>query len=192
MLFLPAVKKAKALIENGAVGKLRFLSLAHSFRASYNSWLLDPALGGGTLLSAGIYAVELLLWLCGEPRSLHAHLSLSEAGGEEQYLITGETKDGALFSFANSAKAPLVNTALLCGEKGRLELPSYWKADTLIHTDADGAPVTLRYPCAHELSYEAAHVAQCLSQGLLTSPVVTPELTLESIRLIATLKHSPR
>ena len=42
----------------------------------------------------------------------------------------------------------------------------------------------------YELSYEAEHIAQCLEEGLLTSPVVTEELSAAGIRLLEAVKET--
>ena len=40
---------------------------------------------------------------------------------------------------------------------------------------------TKEFPCQYELAYEATHIAECMEQGLLTSPVATEEITIGGI-----------
>ena len=44
----------------------------------------------------------------------------------------------------------------------------------------------MEYPCDHELIYEANHIAKCIREGKLTSPVVTEELSAAGIPLAVT------
>ena len=186
MLFLPAVLEAKKQLIN--LGKITMVELSHSFPGSYNGWMFDKAAGGGPLLSSGIYATELLIWLFGDIRSIQGTASKDENDVEWQYILTGETETGVLFSAKNSTRAVLDNTCRIFGENGFLELPNYWKAQKLcIH--ADGQTQVLEFPCEYELAYEADHIAQCLEQGLLNSPVITKALSCAGIRALEIVKN---
>ncbi len=183
MLFLPAVCALRQHIENGDLGEITMVELSHSFAASYNNWMYDPA-SGGPLFSSGIYAVELLQWLFGPLGEISGHGSMLENGVAWQYLLSGQTKSGVLFSFKNSTRGILDNTARIYGTKGWAELPEYWKARKLIlHTDTTYEET---YPCEYELIYEVSHIAECFAQGLCTSPIVTQALSTDGI---AALEH---
>ena len=185
MLFLPAVLAAKERLSE--LGQVTMVELSHSFPAAYNGWMFDKEAGGGPLLSSGIYAVQLILWLFGEITDIHGMASKLENGVEWQYILTGETVSGVLFSAKNSTRAVLDNTCRIFGEKGYIELPDYWKARK-ISFHIDGKTETLEYPCQHELVYEAAHIADCMENGLQNSPVITRELSLAGIRAFGQVK----
>lgn len=185
MLFLPAVLEAKKRLES--IGKVTMVELSHSFPGSYNGWMFDKAAGGGPLLSSGIYAAQLLIWLFGDIVSIRGTASKDENDVEWQYILTGETKSGVLFSAKNSTRSVLDNTCRIFGEKGYLELPNYWKAQKLIiHLGQETQ--TLEYPCQYELMYEAAHIQECMDRGLLSSPVITKDLSCAGIRALETVK----
>ncbi len=187
MLFLPAVLEAKKQMER--LGKITMVEMSHSFPGSYNGWMFDKAAGGGPLLSSGIYAVQLITWLFGNIASIRGTASKDENGVEWQYILTGETDTGVLFSAKNSTRSVLDNTCRIFGENGYLELPNYWKAQTLcIHLGQETQ--TLPFPCTCELVYEAAHIAQCLEQGLLNSPVITKEFSVAGIRALEIVKSN--
>ena len=180
MLFLPAILELKRSIEAGELGDIHMAELAHSFKATYNNWMFDREAGGGPLLSSGIYAVQLLQFLFGEIADIRGIKSSMENGVEWQYVLCGSTKSGVLFNAKNSTRAVLDNTARIFGTKGWAEIPEYWKARRVTF-HIDGKAETREFPCEHELSYEASHIAQCMEQGLLTSPVVTEEITAGGI-----------
>jgi len=187
MLFLPAILEVKRRIEAGELGEIYMAELSHSFSAGYNTRLFDPTAGGGTLLSSGIYAVQLLQWLFGSIKTIGGVRSVTESGGEWQYALTGEMENGVLFTIRNSTQVTLDNTARFYGTKGIAEIPEYWKARKAIF-HIDGKTETAEFPCEHELSYEAAHIADCFAKGLLTSPVVTEELSLSGITALEQVK----
>lgn len=184
MLFLPAVLEAKKRLED--LGKVTMMELSHSFPGSYNGWMFDKEAGGGPLLSSGIYAVQLISWLFGAITQISGTASM-EKGVEWQYILTGKTETGVLFSAKNSTRAVLDNTCRIFGERGYLELPNYWKAQKVIF-HIDGKEETIEFPCQYELSYEAEHIADCLNKGLLNSPVITKELSLSGIEAIEKVK----
>lgn len=185
MLFLPAVLEAKKRLAD--LGQVTMIELSHSFPGSYNGWMFDKEAGGGPLLSSGIYAVQLIHWLFGPIAQISGTASMDQ-GVEWQYILTGETETGVLFSAKNSTRAVLDNTCRIFGEKGYLELPNYWKAQKVIF-HIDGKEETLEFPCQYELSYEAEHISNCLEKGLLNSPVITKELSLAGIRAIEKVKQ---
>lgn len=187
MLFLPAVLAAKEGIAK--LGKVTMMELTHSFPASYNGWMFDEKAGGGPLLSSGIYAVQLISWLFGEITRITGTASKLETGVEWQYILTGETTTGVLFSAKNSTRATLDNTCRIFGENGYIELPNYWKAQKVIF-HINGNTWEESFPCQYELVYEVDHISQCLEQGLLTSPVITEALSLSGIRAIETVKRT--
>lgn len=98
-----------------------------------------------------------------------------------------ETESGILFTAENSTKAKLDNTALIFGEKGWVEIPEYWKARSAIFHIAEKEE-SLSFPCEHELIYEVQHIKECLDAGLLTSPVVTEDLSVSGIEALQKVK----
>ncbi len=181
MLFLPAILAVRDRLLSGELGQIYMAQLSHSFSAGYNAWQFDKAAGGGTLLSSGIYAVQLLQWLFGDIKTMVGVKSVTECGAEWQYALSGEMENGMLFSIKNSTRATLDNTAWLYGDKGTVELPEYWKArKAVFHIHGQG-PLAVEFPCEHELVYEAKHIAECMESGLVTSPVVTENLSVAGI-----------
>lgn len=189
MLFLPAVSALKDKIAAGVLGQITMADMSHSFSRTYNDWMLDPAAGGGTLLSSGIYAVQLMLWLFGDIKKIQGIKNALDNGAEWQYALTGETENGVIFSAKNSTQAILENTCRIFGTKGWAELPAYWKARKVIF-HIDGKEEALEFPCEYELMYEAKHIAQCIEKGLLTSPVVTEKLSADGIAALEEVKNT--
>ncbi len=189
MLFLPTIIEVANRIHAGEIGDIKMLDFSHSFSAGYNTWLFEPALGGGTLLSSGIYAVQFVLWLLGHIRHITGATTCDDGLAEHQYIITGETESGALFTVKNSAKVKLDNCATMYGTKGKIIIPEYWKARSATICKDGAEPETISYPCEFELIYEAEHIKECFEKGLLTSPVVTEEISLQGIAAIEKVKE---
>ena len=190
MLFLPAIKALKERIQAGVLGEVTMAELSHSFPAAYNNWMFDPEAGGGTLLSSGIYAVHLLLWLFGAISSIRGERRSMPNGAEWQYILTGMTETGVQFCAKNSTGAVLDNTARIFGSKGWAEIPDYWKARKVIFHLPGQEPEVVEFPCEHELIYEAQHIRDCIEKGLMSSPVVTAALSVAGIAALEEVKKS--
>lgn len=190
MLFLPAVQAIRDVIAQGRIGQVRMVEMSHSFTRAEDDWMRDPTAGGGTLYSSGIYAVQLLRYLFGNVQTIGGTCSKLPNGAEYQYILNGTASGDVLFTIKNSMAVALDNTAKIYGTEGWIELPAYWKArKAILHLGSDREEV-LEYPCQYELSYEASHIADCLQQGLLTSPIATEEISVGGIADLETVKNS--
>ncbi len=190
MLFLPTILEVKKRMEAGELGEVHMAEMSHSFSAAYNTWLFDKSVGGGTLLSSGIYAVQLLLWLFGPMKSIQGFKSALETGAEWQYVLAGEMAEGVLFNIKNSTRATLDNTARFYGTKGYVEIPEYWKARKATFYINGQEPEEVQFPCEYELIYEAKHIYKCMQEGKRTSPVVTEDLSVAGITALETVEAS--
>lgn len=190
MLFLPTVMEVRRRMESGELGKIRSMEFNHSFPAGYNDWQFEPSLGGGTLLSSGIYMTQLLVWLFGDIAEITGTRTTVPSGGECQFTLTGQTVGGVQFSCRSTTLEVLENAARIYGEKGYVEIPEYWKARKATVYITGKEPETIEFPCVHELVYEAAHIQKCLSEGRMTSPVVTKELSVKGIAALERVKEN--
>lgn len=190
MLFLPTLLEVRQRIDEGILGDITMAEMSHSFSASYNAWMFDPTVGGGPLLSSGIYAVHLLLWLFGPLADIQGVCSTMDNGVEWQYILSGKTQSGVLFNAKNSTQAILDNTARIYGTKGWVEIPEYWKARKAIFHIQGKEPEIVEFPCQHELVYEIRHITECFDRGLRNSPVVTEELSVAGIEALEQVKKT--
>jgi len=113
----PALQKARALIDEGALGPLMFLRAryGHGGRRGYDrEWRADPAQsGGGELIDQGVHLIDLAGWLLGEFPQVDGHaatyfwdmkvddnafLSLRTGTGQTAWLHVSCTEWKNLFS----------------------------------------------------------------------------------------------
>lgn len=113
----PALQKARALIDSGALGPLMFLRgrYGHGGRKGYDrEWRSDPALsGGGELIDQGVHLIDLAVWYLGDISHVDGHaatyfwdmkvddnafLNLRTPGGQTAWLQVSCTEWKNLFS----------------------------------------------------------------------------------------------
>ena len=188
MLFLPVILEVKRRIDAGDLGEISMAEMSNSFSADYNAWMFDEALGGGALLSSGIYGVQLMLYLFGEISEIQGTRICGAEGTERQYILNGTTKSGVQFLVKNSTLSMLDNCARIYGSKGRVEIPEFWKARSAVFHLPESE--TVNYPCQHELIYEVEHIHKCIENGLLASPVVTEDISVSGIAALQKVKEN--
>jgi phthalate 4,5-cis-dihydrodiol dehydrogenase len=100
-------RSAKAILESGELGAVRFASSTMSkfwFEPNRRPWHLERDTGGGMLLTAGIHALDRLMWLIGHPvTSVTAQLGT--------HFHDQHADDGAMLflRFANGAAASVTS-----------------------------------------------------------------------------------
>ena len=85
--YLPAWRRARDLVQEGAIGELRSMQADFCFNSPYDpaSRLYAPELGGGALWDVGIYGCHVLIHMLGrEYRSLRAEGRLAPGGPQER------------------------------------------------------------------------------------------------------------
>jgi predicted dehydrogenase len=143
--FHPALRKARELIETGALGDLMFLRgrYGHGGRLGYEKeWRADPKLsGGGELIDQGVHLIDLAHWFLGDFATVEGHattyfwqmpvddnafLSLRTAAGQTAWLHVSCTEWKNLFSLEIYGRTAKLHLEGLGGSYG-VERLSYYK-----------------------------------------------------------------
>jgi predicted dehydrogenase len=105
--FLPAIRRLKALVADGAIGEARSASgsfcIANAPDPAAN--LFNPALGGGALLHRGVYPLSLAVHLLGPVRDVAALASIGATGVDEDISVSLRHEAGALGTIRASLRA---------------------------------------------------------------------------------------
>lgn len=189
-LFLPAVAKAKELLDSGAIGTLYEVRATDCF---YNDF--DPATmgwratsrtsGGGELIDTGYHPTYLLLHLAGAPpleaTALLSRHRLSFAEGEDSAQVLVRFANGVVGHLVTSwayDPPPTTERFLAVGDQGSLtsdgtELSVYHRS---------GATEHYRFPPVDTFVAEIGHFADALISG--TPPLHTEKEGIEALGMI--------
>ena len=184
--FLTPFNKAKQMIADGLIGDVKSLIVNFGFRPQENApqRLLDPALGGGTLLDIGIYNVFTTLFFLGKPDKITAQATLTEMNTDLQCAATFTYNDGKIAQLFSTFQSDTATELDIYGTKGRIKLTARYytpfttleyytgKQETRQIIDLDISEKGFGY------EHEAQHVCDCLEKGLTESPVMTHADTL--------------
>jgi predicted dehydrogenase len=187
--YRPTMVKVRELLESGAIGEPRFLSANIGWKSSFDpeSRLFNPDLGGGALLDGGVYPVSFASMVLGPPSAIASVASLGETGVDEQEAIALAYPSGAVASLGVTIQASPISIGLILGTTGRIEIHHDWhRPEGLTYTPYGGEPQRFDYPQTegNGYQYEAIEVARCLREGMLESPVMPLD---ESLQIMATM-----
>ncbi|MBC6608795.1 Gfo/Idh/MocA family oxidoreductase [Hymenobacter sp. BT188] len=192
--FFPAVTKALELVQAGVIGEVKHLVADFGFAAPYEPQgrLFNPALAGGSLLDIGVYPLFISQLFLGEPQSVRAVATRAGTGVDVNCAMVLAYASGATASVFSTLAAPTDNQCILYGTKGQLQLLGRFHAPDGVRLQLTGQPQAQEMPCEKQglgYHYEAEQVQQCLSQGLLESPLLPLAFSLELMQQLDTVRE---
>ena len=186
-VFLPTTKKVKELIENNVIGQIKYIEFKAGFpgRFTYDHWMYDLKMGGGALYGSATYTIEYLQYLFNHPDMTISSTYLPcPTGSDEICHFQLILNKHILVSSTIAMNVGLKNEAVFYGEKGYIVVPHYWKANQLHIYLNNQAVQQIHFPYNSEFVYEINHVHDCLRNGLLQSPVMNQDKTIQTIELV--------
>jgi predicted dehydrogenase len=190
-LFLPAVAKAKELIESGALGRVYEVRTTDSFYNDFDpsnmGWRAHASTsGGGELIDTGYHPTYLLLHLAGgEPVEVTAMLAthrLTFMEGEDSATVLVRFDNGVIGTIVTSwAYQPADGTEKFSavGELGSLTSDG---TSLSFRLRGDEEATVLELPPVHEFAEEIGHFARSILDG--TRPLHTQKEGIEVLGII--------
>jgi predicted dehydrogenase len=197
-LFLPAVAKAKQLIDEGLIGPVYEVRTTDSFFNDFTpesmGWRASTkTAGGGELIDTGYHPSYLLMHLAGgQPVNAFAMLSrhrLAFMEGEDSAQVLVRFDNGVVGSIVTSwAYEASANTEKfsVVGERGWL----YSDGTTLHYRQRGQDPVAIELEPVHEFGAEVEHFARSITEG--TRPLHTHEDGIAVLGIILAAYESAR
>lgn len=183
--FTPSYNTMQQQLKEGKLGDIRSVLINFGFipQPPISDRIFDPALGGGTLLDIGIYNVFYALSVLGKPDIIESSISPASTGVDEQCAILFKYKNGAFAQLFSSFESHLPTEAYINGTSGRLKINNRFYtpgAQIEYYPEFMDSRQEIPVPAFEGWGYhfEAAHVNDCIRQGLLESPVMSHADTL--------------
>jgi predicted dehydrogenase len=189
--FMPAINKAKELVEAGAIGNLQYIHCDFGFAAPFDPQgrLYNKALGGGSILDVGVYSIFLATFFLGEPVSIQSNSRLTATGVDEYSNMILQYPGGQTAHLFTAINIQTKIAATLIGTKGTIELPTPWyKTTDLTLKLLSGETENFHYPHdSNGFEHEIREVTDCLDRGLMECPAMPLDLTLSISKVMDTL-----
>lgn len=191
--FFPMMNKIRSLLNDEGIGEVRAMNIAFSFRmpGEYRDkrWM-NPELAGGGLLDTGIYNLHFAEAVLGKnPVALTGFATIDSdeyhIQVDEQASYIAKYDKGELVVMSSGVRTNMVDTAMIYGTGGHIEVPSFWKP-TVIHVMKDGKMTSYEEKVPQNVEgiqddgfqFEIAHVNECLRGNLKQSPMMTWDQSL--------------
>lgn len=187
-LFFPMTQKIKTLIAEGQIGTIKYLDcrMSHT-NAQEIPWFKDLESGGGALYGSGSYPIEYFQYITGgKIEEVAGTAILQEGASDSQCDVSILFKEGFQGHFVISTLFDGPSELVIYGTKGRIHLPYFWKKQEALMVI--GEKVEELYESHQsEFVFEIDHVNACLAKGWISSPIATPDLTMQSVELVEML-----
>jgi predicted dehydrogenase len=180
--YLPAYRSVVDVIGEGRIGEPLLVEADFGFRRPVepDHRLFDLALGGGALLDLGIYPIQLCSLVLGSPEHVVADGVVGATGVDEVNAAILSYSGARLGVIKSAIRVGMSCTARISGSDGWIDLPAFMHCpSSLTVTNRAGSE---RIDGSYEgngLRFEIEEVHRCLSDGLLESPVMPLDETLE-------------
>ena len=185
--FLPPTQKLKSWLAQGIIGRPETVHTTLGFRADPDpeNRYMNPKLGGGAAKDLTVYTYEQTVYIIGEPV---VHVQADALWGpsgvdmtDHVYVRFPETIAELVSSFA----AQLSNKIEIRGPKGYMIMPDVNMPTecTLYRTDGTVVESFTDTETKNGFTYEIEEVVRCVRQGLLESPVVPWQTTIDCARV---------
>ena len=191
--FLPLMPRLKQLVQQGAIGDVRFIQADFSFRSDFNpnSRIFDPALGGGALLDVGVYPISFASMLLGRPLEAVGIAQLGETGVDEQTAMTLSYPAGRMANLMCGTRAKSQHQAFIIGTEGQIHVHSPWwipRSLSIFRPDRPEERIELPFE-GNGYNYEAAEVMRCVRAGHIESPLLPLDESLDVMQTMDTLRR---
>ncbi len=190
VVFLPLMQAIKEIIATNKLGKIHLMDLTSSCEPTYNTWLSSLKSGGGALYGNASYTIHLIKYLFNEEIENYSALrTKGDSQVDQQCALSFQLGNHILVTSKISTQVLAVNKAMIYGELGYIEIFDYWKARSATIYYKDKTEV-IEFPCQYELQYECVHIAQCIQQNKIQSPIMNAAMSVSTIQLLEDIQKA--
>ena len=185
--FNPSIVRVKEQVDNGAIGKTKYLHADFAFYSldrSEEGRLLNPELGGGSILDIGIYPIFLAYLILGKPEKILATSNFYKTGVEIQTsMIFSYTDAQAILYSGLNSKSEM--KAEISGTSGTIYLDPRWHETEGYTLELNNERQHFDLPTdGNGYTYEIEEVNSCIISGKLQSELWSHQNSLDLMELM--------
>ncbi|KAL1497331.1 hypothetical protein ABEB36_008313 [Hypothenemus hampei] len=188
----PAYKKMKEIIDSQEIGDILFCSVHFGHALQHVERLISKDMGGGAILDLGIYILQFQQYVFRglKPIEIAINGHKNSQGTDESAGAIITYPDGKMAIVSTSARVSMPNEGIVVGTKGTIRMPLFWCPTQLItpketyEWPLPESPTEFLHINSAGLMYEAEEAKRCIENGLIESPQITHEESIEIARLM--------
>jgi predicted dehydrogenase len=196
--FNPMHQKVDAWIESGRIGDIVTVQANFGFDVPWtdNDRHVDPALGGGALLDAGIYNILFALKYLGtEPATVNGIVSKYHTGVDERESIVLDFAGGKQAVLQSAINLDMPHDAYIFGTKGHIYMPYYWRGTRAVLRTRQPGPflpyieeeINVSF-LGNGYEYEIMEAMRCVREGITESKIMPHRDTLAAAKIMTDLR----
>ena len=191
----PVIHQVLDWIKDGLIGEVRIVQANRCAREEFTleSRVVNPELGGGSLLDLGIYVIGFSSMIFGQPPQKATGFGfIGNYGSDEQGASILEYDNGALAILTFALRTATVNDAYIYGTDGYIKIPDLFAVPVVATLHINGQKeVEFEKPIrGNGLHYQVQEVHRCLREGLLESPRLPLEESLQIMETMDKIRSS--
>ncbi len=190
--FNPSILKIKELIEQGSIGKIRYINADFTFYAlgnDPNSRLLNVDLAGGSLLDVGVYPIFLAYLLLGIPDEVLAKSQFLETGAEIQTSMIFQYEGAQAILYSGMASHTDFK-AKICGEEGEIYIDPMWFQTPGFKLVQEGETQSHDLPTIGQgYAHEIMEVHECLNTNKIESSKWSHQNSIELMGIVDDIRR---
>ena len=175
--FLPNILKAKAVMDSGVLGKVKFLTADFGLKVPFDPKhrLYNKELAGGSLLDLGIYPLFFSLLMLGKPESVAASAQIGATGVDYTCSISLSYKNDVMAVLYSTVLAQTDIIATIYCENGKIVFDNWWFMPVPFRVIApDGKEERFTFDnTGNGYHHEAIEVVECLAKGKTQSDTMS-------------------
>ena len=193
--FLPPLVKVRDWVKEGRIGKVHLAQCDIGFQPPYDpqNRYFNPALGGGAALDITVYAYEIVTFVIDQAiRELAVHTTWTESGVDASNHVS-IMFEHTLANLMTSFVTVMDDRLVLFGETGRIVLPKPHCCQECFLYASDGTLLEHFTDTQTQVgfTYQIGEAMRCVREGLIESPVVPHQATLDCARLFDKILQKP-
>lgn len=166
--FWPQYEKIKQLVDDGAIGPVRFATLRRLATApsySNDNWMLDHTRSGGALFDLHVHDIDFAQHLLGIPQFISARGSSGPSGGIDHVVATYTYADGRYATLEGGwtfqTPWPFEMQITVCGRAGTLDW-SMTRGDEILHYTGGAQAECIEVEAGTGWSRELDYFVDCI------------------------------
>ena len=184
--FLPKTQKVREWIQSGRIGKVVGVQATIGYNAPKDpeNRFYSPKLGGGAMYDLGVYPIDLLTYFTGLNITGHSATVIRADTGVDETVSLDLSLEGVPAHAFITINAVVPEDCYIYGEKGFIRVPHiHWGNEACLYDENRNEAEKFNQPEEFGLRFEIEEAVNCIKEGMATSEIAPPEMTLLSSRL---------
>lgn len=193
-MFTPLNVTLKKMIQGGIIGKLQAIRAEYSYdvlpEVPEGHWVMKNPMGGCSY-DVGVYPISFSHFIADAKMKDLKVEKIKRSGYECDFGMRADiVYENGVYGFLQSTwlyTPEYKGSAVLAGENGYIEVPAFWKG-TKAYLHKDGKVEEITVEMESDFEGEVSHAAECIEKGLLESPVLGEEMSIEIVHILTKLE----